>query len=89
MEVGQAAGHGLRYVTQLSPGHSVALQVVRQRALLTKKKNRPKVKRIDINAYARMFHVFLKYFATQLLKIEPRKRNCSTKQKANTQDASS
>lgn len=30
MEVGQAAGHGLCYVTQLAPGHSVTLQVVGQ-----------------------------------------------------------
>lgn len=30
MEVGQATGHGLCYVTQLTPGHSVTLQVVCQ-----------------------------------------------------------
>lgn len=30
MEVSQAAGHGLCYVTQLAPGHSVTLQVVCQ-----------------------------------------------------------
>lgn len=30
MEVGQATGHGLCYVTQLSPGHRVTLQVVCQ-----------------------------------------------------------
>lgn len=35
MEVGQAAGHGLCYVTQLTPGHSVTLQVVCQGALHT------------------------------------------------------
>lgn len=30
MQVSQAAGHGLCYVTQLTPGHSVTLQVVCQ-----------------------------------------------------------
>lgn len=33
VEVGQAPGHGLCYVAQLGPGHSVTLQVIRQRAL--------------------------------------------------------
>lgn len=33
MEVSQAAGHALCHVTQLAPGHRVALQMVRQRAL--------------------------------------------------------
>lgn len=42
MEVGQATGHGLCYVTQLSPGHGVTLQVVCQWALLAHK-NAPKV----------------------------------------------
>ena len=35
VQVGQTAGHRLRYVTQLAPGYRVALQVVRQRALHT------------------------------------------------------
>lgn len=33
VEVGQTAGHGLCYMTQLTPGHSVTLQVVSQWAL--------------------------------------------------------
>ena len=40
VQVGQAAGHGFRYVAHLAPGHHVALQVVRQRALRTTTCNR-------------------------------------------------
>lgn len=37
VEVGQATRHRLRYVTQLIPGYSVTLQMVRQRALPARK----------------------------------------------------